>query len=375
MDVGFDEEEQAEILEKIAEVLKSGYLMWGPMQEQLQAAFCVLTRREYAVTFNSNTSAQEAWYTILYQERGPRVVAFLGNTFPSPTFAALRAGHLIRFVDVAPLTMTPTIAHLEEAMPFHVLCLQETAGWLPDAIINIRDWCRSYGILLLEDCAHSIGAEMPTKEGGSWVAGQLGDAAVFSLAGTKPMTTGQGGVIVTDDPDVAEKLFQLKNYGRTEMFQKGEFVQKGWNTHMTELQAAVGCVAIRTMPDRVVARRALAAIYDERLKGSGFVRCGGMATSWYKYPVLMPEGVTRAGLRLHLLNREIELGSAIYEKAAYDVPALVNERKISREPRPELKGIETWTDRHACLPMHNKLTPMDVALVADAVLEQGKVPA
>ena len=367
MDVGFTEEEQEEMLDLLAATIRSGYLMWGEMQERLQAAFQELTGRRYAVTFNSNTSAQEVVFHVLR----PRRVAFLGNQFPSPVFAAVRQGAEPVFVDIDPVTMAPSLEMLEAALPYDVLVFQETAGFVPMSLPEISEWCREKRVYLLEDAAQSVGAlvSAPQKHGGAFCpAGGLGDAAVFSLSGTKPLTSGgQGGVLVTDDGQLATAAKQLKNYGRTEMFQRGMFKMQGWNMHMTELQAAVGLVALEHREEHTAERQAHALLYDAVLPRSGLIPCGGrmpdVLPTWYKYPLLLPATGLQANLRQFMEEMDIELSSGVYDVPTPRLPCF-DDGGCFRE----LPGTEHFCGRHVCLPCHHRMARGDAERVAEALL-------
>jgi len=355
MDVGFSRQEQEEMLSLVASLLESGYLMWGDMQDQLSAGFRELTGREHAVTLNSNTSIQEIVFAHLQPER----VAFIGNQFPSPIFAAMRQGAKPTWVDIDPLTMAPSVEQLAAALPFQVLVLQETAGFVPRNIKEIAQWCRDAGVFLLEDAAQCVGAV-----GGDGPAGSVGGCGVFSLSGTKPMTSGgQGGMLVTDDAELAQFVFEMKNYGRTGMFQAGVFARRGWNVHMTELQAAIGVVALRHLAERTAERATFAAVYDDAFAGR-LQMCGGRAGSptWYKYPVLLPGGRTRASLREALAAEQIELSSSVYDEPSYMLPCF--DGAFSDLVLP---GVEEFCERHACLPCHHKMNVDDANRVVGAV--------
>lgn len=359
MDVGFTTDEVEEMLALIRPVLEKGWLMWGDMQAQLEDGFRKETGRKHAILFNSNTSAQEALFKIWE----PAKVAFVGNQFVSPVFAALRQGATVEWVDIEVESMGPQVVALEAAVlgAGDVLVLQETGGFVPANIVEIADWCRSRRVIFLEDSAQAAGASHPAGPSGSF-----GDAAVYSLSGTKPLTSGgQGGLVVTDDEEVAGRCFRLKNYGRTEMFQRGEFVEQGWNTHCTEIQAAVGIVALKHAEEHRLERERAARVYDAALET--FLRPGAREgkPTWYKYVLLLPDGADREAVRAKLAAQDIELSSGVYDWVTYRLPAF----EESQRPPAPLPGVERFCARHICLPCHHRLHDGDAERVVDALEE------
>lgn len=353
MVVDFTPEERDRALKLLGRVFETGWLMWGEMQERLQQLFCEATSRKHAVTFNSNTSAQEALFALLK----PRRVAFCGNHYPSPAFAARRQGAEILWVDFDPVSLSPDLSHLRALRP-HVFVLQETAGFMPENLAAIEGWCIDNGVLLVEDCGQSVGSQWRDSR---W-AGSFGDVGVFSLAGTKALTAGQGGVIVMNDEKLAADLFMLKNAGRREMF-SFDFEAEGYNTHMTELQAALAVAMFETVIPRRQHRAEAARIYDDGLP-EAFVRCGyrGGEPNWFKYPILLPEGVSKDQAKRHLAEYQIGLASSVYDEPSYQFAVWRREFQDVK-----LSGTERFCARHVCLPMHNLLTPEDASRVVAAM--------
>lgn len=366
MDVVFTEWERWEILRRLEDVLETSHIMWGPQQEMLQKKFCELTGKEWAVGFNSCTSGFEILFRWVRERTSVERVVFQANMFPSPVFAALRSGLEVGWVDIAIPDLCPSVAELDfeyARRPFQCLVLMHTAGYVSDMVWKIKQWCVDNRVLLIEDCSHAGGSRSVPVDGKELAAGSFGDVAMFSLAATKPLHCGQGGMLCTDDDDLAETSFVLKNYGRTEMFQKGRYVDTGYNCHMTELQAVVGLVMFETLERRVAERAEIAAVYDEAMKELGWMVLGSRdgRPNWYKYPVIPP--VSRDELRKRLEEENIELGSCVYE---FCTPFLevFDERFRSYEGFPR---CEYHAQSHVCLPLHNAMTRSDAMRVVEVL--------
>lgn len=366
MQVVFSEAEIAAVLGRIEGALRRGWVMWGPEQEELQRRFAELTGRRHAVTFSSATAALEVVFRWL-RRRGARTVAFQANNFPSPPMAALRAGLSLAWVDIDPRRLCPSLADLQAARAetrFEALALTWTGGFVSDEAAEIRRWCERESVTLVEDASHAAGARA-----GGRPAGSLGDVAVFSLAATKALHTAQGGMLVTDDPELAQTAFRMKNYGRTELFQRGRYVERdGMNAHMTELQAALGNALLDTVADRIAARARLARLYRPYLERCGLEALGcqgeGFEPNWYKCPVQLPSAEALGPLRAHLEVRGVELGSAMYD---FVTPALDVWGKLARPAEAFPRALD-YSRRHTCLPMHNGLGPEDIERVGAGLL-------
>lgn len=373
MEVRISPQDREAILLGMREVLDSGYLMWGAWQERLCTEFQALTGRTHAVTFNSCSSALEVLFRYMAsrprQDKRPWRVCFQANVFPSPVFAARRAGVDVAFCDIDVVEMCPTVEQLEECWqfkpfggPFDALVLQWTAGFIPESVDAIWQWTRDRGVFLIEDASHAAGSVQAHRP-----AGSFGDVSVFSLAATKPLQCGQGGMMLTDDPKLAEYAFQMKNYGRTEMFQRGEYVQEGSNLHMTELQAVVGVVLMGSMWKAISRRRVLAEMMlhpvEQWYKRLGSWTGGSCAPNLYKLPVL-PMATTRPKVYKAFEDLNIEPGSLVYSFTTpyLEVLAGARDRWISRFPK-----CEEFANRHVCIPMHNGMTEADAERVALAL--------
>lgn len=363
---------KARMMKAFGDILDSGHLMWGQWQERLVAKFKNETGRAYGVTFNSATSALEVVFRWLDKNRSavwPPAVAFQATAFPSPVFAAKRAGLDVVFVDVDPATMAPSYKHLEEAFaqqPFEIYCPQWTAGFMPANYRVIKAWCEENKVIIIEDASHAAGSvatvplEILNETGVRWPAGQLGYASVFSLAATKPLQTGQGGMLLTDIQPLVEYAFQMKNYGRDAMFQRGQYVHQGFNMHMTELQAAVGAILFDHMKQAISRRRDIAFMIGNS-SGLEFLGNWSSSPNFYKLVARLPENVSRAVLYSQFAKFDVEIGSSVYDFVTPHLDVFEDQFRHYQYP-----GALEHVARHFCIPCHNGMDDVDVARVVEA---------
>lgn len=354
-DVKFTKEEGEAMVARLRQVVESNYLMWGEQQEEFQKTMAKMAGRKYAMTYSHVTQATEAIFSILK----PKIVAFQGNQFPSVIFAAQRQGAQIMWVDIDLEAMQPSVNELDKRK-MDVLVLQHTGGFVGDGIMNIRSWCSLNDVFLLEDASQAMG----TMKAGD-MAGHWGDVSVISLSGTKYLTTGgQGGIVLFDEEKWWEPLFQRKVYGRTEMFQRGEWVAKGWNSQMTEIQAAVGNALIPFLGNWVKHRSEIADVYEELFDDTSLRPCGDRTgqPNWYKYPVMLPTGVNRDEFKKFLEAHGVQCASEVYPLPIYAIKSFGGEFAAVNLP-----NTEKFSRRHICLPMHNAMTAADAKTVVSVV--------
>lgn len=370
MAVSISDEDRAKITAAIDEILRKGFLMWGDWQERLCEGFKQMTGREHAVTFNSCTSALEVLFRFLRENWRAGSVCFQANAFPSPVFAAQKVGLQVRWVDIDPELLCPSLHQIDDAYSrsmFDVLVLQWTGGYMSPEIREIERWCDDRAILLIEDASHAAGSVVYVGEKRTPIeAGSFGTFSVFSLAATKPLQGGQGGVLLTNSPVVAKYVFQAKNYGRTEMFQKGEYVQHGGNLHMTELQAAVAAILMESMDEAIAYREGLARAMIDDFSYDDVQALGSSdgQPNLYKLPIQVRADVRKQDLQARFAERSIELGSSIYDFVTPHLPVFGGQYDGLSFPRSK-----DYAARHICLPLHNAMTLDDAARVHEALVE------
>src|SRR6266536_2090207 len=202
------------------------------------------------------------------------------NTFIATPLAVLRAGARPQFVDCNREDLCVSFDDFEAKAERHrpaAAVLVHIGGHLAFNVERIADYCRERGIFLVEDCAHAHGAGWNGRRPGAW-----GDAGVYSLYATKTISTGEGGVLVTSRPELAEFARGFRNYG------KPHHEVEGLNFRMSEFTAAIGLVALERLEEIVAWQNAVArACLDPRHPGR-LELPEGMVSGLYKYVVFDP---------------------------------------------------------------------------------------
>jgi UDP-4-amino-4,6-dideoxy-N-acetyl-beta-L-altrosamine transaminase len=293
---------QADI-DAVVSVLRSDWLTQGPAIERFESAVADYCGAKYAVAVTSATAALHISCLALGLGSGDWLWTS-PNTFVASANCGLYCGARVDFVDIDPQTYNLSVKKLEEK-----LIEAERSGKLPKVVVpvhfagqscemdRIDELAQKYGFAVLEDASHAIGAQYKGKPVGSCA---YSDLAVFSFHPVKIITTGEGGMVVTNREDLYERLVRLRTHGITrnpELIQ-GEshglwYYQQldlGFNYRMTDIQAALGASQMQRLDEFVSRRRCLAGRYDELLQGLPVKlpkQHSDTASSWHLYVVCL----------------------------------------------------------------------------------------
>ena len=268
------ENEKQETLDAITEVLESGCLVFGKNLEKFEndfAKYCDSTR---GIGVGNCTDAIFIALKALGVGEGDEVIT-VANT-AVPTVAAIHAtGAKTRFVDIRTDNYLMDVSMLEDAITDRTKCIVcvHLYGQCVDMDF-VNSLAKKYNIKVLEDCAQAHGATYKDKK-----AGSLSDVSAFSFYPTKVLGAyGDGGMIVTSDDDLADRIERLRFYGmeRKKMSSghwNGKYysIEHGYNSRLDELQAAILLKKFSHLDDYISRRREIAARYDDELSDSSLV--------------------------------------------------------------------------------------------------------
>jgi len=349
-----EEEEQL-----VIEVLRSGRLAQGPMVERLEARFCEMTGAAHSVAVTSGTTALVAAIEALDLEPGAEVLTS-PFTFVATLNAILEAGAVARFVDIGddfnmdPAGLASAIGPRSKAvLPVHLY-------GQPADMTAIAAIAADLGLAIVEDAAQAHGAKVGDRPVGTW--GQ----ACFSLYATKNVTTGEGGVITTDDDALADRLRLLRNQG---MRRRYHYELPGHNYRMTDLQAAVGIPQLDRLDRITAARRANATALSAGLAGIVGLAVPreepGRTHVWHQYTVRVTSDapLDRDGVAEALASKGITAG-AYYPSTVYDHECYRTHPNVIVEPMPR---AEAAAREVLSLPVHPALTEGDLDRIVAAV--------
>lgn len=247
-------------IDAVTEVIERG-TWWanGPEIEEFEAQISDWTDRKYAIAVNSGTTALYA--TLLAHDITDGEVIVPSFTFPATANAVVAAGAEPVFADIERDSLSLAASSVREqitdqtraVMPIHF------GGDIARDIFELREICESESIYLFEDACHSLGA---TYDGES--VGSFGDAATFSFCFNKVITTGEGGMIMTDSKKIKQRIEMLRSHGRNE---DKEYVTYGHNFRLSSIAAALGVTQAEKLAYIIETRREMADYLNDVLAG------------------------------------------------------------------------------------------------------------
>jgi len=256
-------------IKAVSEVLKSDWLTTGPKVEQFENAVAAYTGALHAVAVSSGTAALHCAMSAIGIGPGDEVIV------PPMTFAATancvayQGGRPV-FVDVERDTLLIDAEKIEEKItPRTKAIISVDYAGQPCDYAALRRMANTHGIKLVADSCHALGAQYHGER-----VGRLADMTVFSFHPVKHITTGEGGMIVTDDDDFAQKMRCFRNHGINSDFKdrqaKGswyyEMVNLGFNYRITDIQCALGLQQLKKLPAGLRRRREIAGRYDAEFR-------------------------------------------------------------------------------------------------------------
>jgi perosamine synthetase len=348
------------ILKDVETTLRSGVLTDGPNVKAFEREFANYVGVKHAVAVNSGTSALEIALRF-YKLKGREVIVPT-NTFVATPNSVIFAGGKPVFADIRreTLCIDPKSAREKISSKTAGVIVVHIAGLACPQIKELRELCEDHDLFLLEDAAHAHGAKIDDKK-----AGSLGDAGCFSFYPTKVMTTGEGGMITTNDEKLAEAAFCMRTHGQDA---KRMMVMLGHNWRMGEIAAIMGRHQLCNLETFVRKRNEIAKQY-ERLLGdikeiALFKTPANIRHSYYKYPLKVKGNIDAEELALTLKNEYgIETGN-IYYPPCHLHPFY---RENFRTKEGDLPTSENVLREVMCLPMHAGLAREDTGYISEAL--------
>jgi perosamine synthetase len=346
----------------VLEVLRSGVIAQGPMVKRFEDTFAEIAGVKHAVAVNNGTTALVAAIQALDLRPGDEVVTS-PFTFIATLNAILEAGATARFADIReddfcvdPDAMADAIGpRTKVLMPVHLYGQTADMG-------KIAPLAEERGLALVEDAAQAHGAKFDERPAGSFGLG------CFSFYATKNITTGEGGIITTNDDAINEKLRILRNQG---MRQRYEYVMAGHNYRLTDLQAAVAIPQLAKIEQITAKRKENAATLSEGLAGvPGLVtptELAGRSHVWHQYTVLLTEdaALTRDEFSAKLTERGVGNG-IYYPKLVTDYACYQDNPNVIASETPVAKRV---TEQCLSIPVHAGLTDDELATIVGTIRE------
>ncbi|MEM4283803.1 MAG: DegT/DnrJ/EryC1/StrS family aminotransferase [Candidatus Caldarchaeum sp.] len=351
-------------IQAVVSVLRTPHLSLGPKLGEFEHKIASYAGVRYAIAVNSGTSALHLIVRALNLKEGDEVIT-TPFSFVASSNCLLFERVTPVFVDIDPQTLNLDVRQIE------VKITEKTRAILAvDVFGHPAEWdeleriARKYNLKLIEDSAEALGAEYKGRK-----AGSFGDAAVFAFYPNKQITTGEGGVILTNSEELAQLCRSLRNQGRGEGDEWLQHQRLGYNYRLSDINCALGIAQLERLEEILKKRERVAQMYNERLQNIKGVHIPYVAPhvkiSWFVYVIRLGEEYTQVD-RDRILKelRARGIGCSNYFSPIHLQPFY---RALFGYKPGDFPVTESVAARTIALPFYNNLTEAQIDYVVETL--------
>ena len=342
-------------------VLDSNYLSLGPKLKEFEQKMAAYAGTKYAVACNSGTSGLHMIVAALGIKDGDEVITTPFSFISSSNCMLFERAKPV-FVDIDEKTYNIDTAQIEAKIT------ERTKAILPVHIFgqpvnmhNIRRIALKHGLYIIEDACEAIGAEWNGEK-----TGTMSDAGVFAFYPNKQMTTGEGGIVVTNNENLAKLCYSLRNQGRGIDTQWLYHIRLGYNYRMSDISAALGIAQLERIDEIIATRQRVADFYMEKLKDIEGVILPtidkSVKMSWFVFVIRFEPWIDRNLAMELLLERGI--GCRPYFTAIHLQPFY---REMFGYKEGDFPATEHVASGTLAIPFFNNITEEQVEIVVDEI--------
>lgn len=354
---------EEEDVEEVIKVLKSNWITTGPKIEEFEKALCRYIGCKYAIAVNSGTSALDIAVASLQLQKNSEIIT-TPFSFIATSNVIIYNGHIPVFADIQRDTFNIDPSEIKKSITekTKAIIYVDYAGH-PCEIDEINEIAEENNLFLIEDACHALGAEYKGKK-----IGGFADITVFSFHPVKHITTGEGGVAVTNDPELAGRMRMLRNHGidldpRSRKDYRYDMKLLGRNYRITDFQAALGLSQLKKLESFLNKRRKIAKMYNKELEGiveHQKVR-NYVTHAWHIYPILVDN---REYIYTEMRKRGI--GVNVHYIPIYKHSYYINNFGYSSVDFPVTEEVYR---KELTLPMYPRMTEDDINFVISSFKE------
>ena len=362
-------------IERVVEVLKSELITQGEAGPEFERVVAEYHGAKHAVAFANGTAALHAAYSVLGTKPGDEVISS-PITFAASVNGGLYCGAIPKFADMDPATNCIDVSKIEEAITdkTKVITPVSYAGY-PVDLKAISEIAKKHGCYIIHDACHALAS----KRGGTFGMEYV-DMAILSFHPVKHVTTGEGGMVLTNSDELCEKLQLFKSHGITRDPAKLEKNDGGWyyemqslgyNYRITDFQAALGLSQFERIKENIAARNRIAKMYHERLQDCDFLNLppelgfdpdGDTVHSYHLFTIRTNTEEER--LELYTYLRENNIFAQVHYGPLHLQPYYRHEFGFKEGDCPE---AEAFYKCELSLPMYHSMTDGDFEYVIDRI--------
>ncbi len=343
-------------IEAVVEVMKSGHLSLGPKIIEFEKKFTDYTGCKHAVAVSSGTAGLHL--SLLSMGIGPGDEVIVPSfTFVSSVSTIVHVGATPVFVDIEPETFCLDPQEVEKLVtPKTKAILAVDVFGHPANWTELQKIASKHNLYTIDDSCEALGARWSEEK-----VGKFADTSIFAFYPNKQITTGEGGIIVTDDDEIAEKLRMLRNHGRSNMGKWLKHDLIGYNYRMNEMSAALGVSQMNKLGRILDGRELIANTYNKYFQDFEYVKTQVIRPeakmSWFVYVITIKDGIDRDVIIKELQNANIP--ARAYFEPIHSQPMMEQIQFRSGS----LKVTENIANRTIALPFHANMTDTEIEFV------------
>ncbi len=356
----FSELSRKAILEDMDGILCSGRLITGPFQEKLETLFKEKMGMTNAIALNSCTTSLTV--CLKYFDIRDREVLVPSGTFITSVTSILFAGGIPVLVDMNPETLSFDVNDLRRKITSRTkgIVWVHLTGRISAEADEILSLAKGKGLFVLEDCAHALGATIKGTP-----AGGLGDAGCFSFYPTKIISSGTGGMIATNNDELADFACSMRSFGKTK--KTGDLEKLGGDYFLDEFRACVAYHQLEELEDLIAMRSEIANIYRRLMKKIPNIILPSdqkdMSHSYYQFPIFLKNRSVRKKLRTALMEKHgIECKKIYRPSHTFSIIRYLDDGSLD--------NTEETLERSLCLPIFPGLREEDVTKVVGSIKQE-----
>jgi dTDP-4-amino-4,6-dideoxygalactose transaminase len=342
-------------------VLRSGMLVQGAEVAALEQEFASYVGAAHAIALTNGTATLHLALLALGVGAGDEVIV--------PSFSYIATANAVEltgatpvFVDVTARSFNIDVSLIEQAITPRTKAIMPVHEFgLPCDITRIKEICDQHGLYLIEDAACALGSTVQGK-----FAGTFGQFGSYSLHPRKAVTSGEGGILVTDDEELAQKIRILRNHGVEMIGGKMEFVAAGYNCRMTDFQAALVRGQLARLPELLQLRRHIAQRFLREITHPLLLLPEvptHVEVNWQTFHLLVDPSIDRDSLITALRNKGINTN---YGAQCMPAQQYFSQKYPCDSALAYPQGFHAWQHGLA-IPAHEKLTENDIAHIINTL--------
>ena len=350
-------------IDAVIETLKGDFLTQGPKVDEFENAICEYVGIKGCVVFNSATSALFATYKASGIELDDEIITTpISFVATSNMFVMLGAKPI--WCDVK------DDGNIDESKIEELITDKTKAivavdfGGKPLEHTKIKNLAKKYNLLYIDDASHALGSSIDGKR-----VGTFADMSIFSFHAIKPITTGEGGAVVSDDEEFIERLKLIRSHGVVKMdLWRSDMVKMGCNLRMNDISASLGISQLKKLDGFIQQRDKIAKYYDDVFTNQNYFTTQkieqNMLSSRHLYPIFLNEQLIPLKEKIFAQMHEAALGVQVHYRPIYQ-----NSFYVKNFGKYKLENAERFYNSEISIPCHQGMSLDDAIYVASKVLE------